>query len=200
MFEREYREMSVVPRWTIIRTIQKQNVAEHSYYVTLYAGQIADLIKWTGPREKLLDYGLRHDLEETYMSDIPGPSKRAVVTDRNHYDRHCREKNLRRFGDDYGERKHYPVASSDWGCSFQLGMEIKAIIKVADLLDECFFLSIDQQLGNESVQNVFVASHVRLHQAVTELPCDVDTQTRIRDVIEKAILAHRHNQSILPIG
>lgn len=199
MFNREYRELSDVPRWAIIRTIQRQNVAEHSYYVTLYAGQVADFIDWTGDRADLLDYALRHDLEEMYMSDIPGPSKRAMMTDRVHYDEHCRAENVKRFGADYVKRLFYPVDETPEG-DWRTEEEIKAIIKVADLLDECFFLCLDQQLGNRAVETVFEHSLKRLLQAIVKLPCDTDAQKRLTEVANRAIYAHRNEQSITPTG
>ena len=36
-----YRDMAHVPRWVIARTHRRQSVAEHSYFVALYARQIA---------------------------------------------------------------------------------------------------------------------------------------------------------------
>lgn len=199
MFEREYRELSVVPRWTIIRTIQKQNVAEHSYYVTLYAGQIADLIGWQGSRSTLLDYALRHDLEETYMSDIPGPSKRAVAGDRRRYDEHCRTENIKRFGDDYAARLAYP-SDRCIAVYVKLTKEIKAIIKVADLLDECFFLCLDQQMGNHGLQLVFEASMKRLCDAIAALPEGKQSKSELERNLMEAVYEHRNAQSTIPTG
>lgn len=193
MFEREYRELSDVPRWTIIRTIQKQNVAEHTFYVTLYAGQIADTINWEGDRAQLLDMALRHDVEEMYMSDIPGPSKRAIIAHRSDYHNHCMQENMRRFNEDYGKR------SGEWRIPVPFYQEMKAIIKVADLLDECFFLATDQQLGNKAVMHVLEHSMRRLWKAIDDLPCNPDKVALINK-FNTAIMAHRSEQSIIPTG
>lgn len=195
MFEREYRELSTVPRWTIIRTIQKQNVAEHSFYVALYAGQVADLIKWPGPRAVLLDIALRHDLEEVYMSDIPGPSKRAMVHDVDKYQQRCESENVRRFGEDYKNR-----TMMFWNLP-DVEDQVRAIIKVADLLDECFFLATDHQLGNRSTQMVFEKSLMRLQGAVEKLPLTGSvTSVVVFKAFNDAIYAHGNEYSKLPIG
>lgn len=191
MFEREYRELSDVPRWTIIRTIQKQNVAEHTFYVALYAGQVADAIEWVGNRARLLDAALRHDIEEMYTSDIPGPSKRMIVDDKSKYNDYCWTENQRRFGDDWELRSEHHRDDPD----------IWDIIKVADCLDECFFLATDQQLGNKAVQAVMENSLKRLQIAVDKLPrIDILRKTQFHLELQERIYAHRNEQSITPIG
>lgn len=189
MFEREYREMSFVPRWTIVRTIKPQNIAEHTFYVTLYAGQIADLIEWKGDRAALLDAALRHDLEETYMSDIPGPSKRKVVHDIDQYHEMTHTYNLDQFGDDFYKRG----VVSDSECA-----AINSIIKVADLLDECFFLATEMQLGNKSLNNVMENSRLRLHRAIGDLPKTKAVALDVVSIVEDKITQHIRADSRVP--
>ncbi len=186
MFEREYRELSFVPRWTIVRTLQHQSVAEHSYYVALYAGQIADMIGWTGDRAALLDHALRHDLEEGFMSDIPGPSKRKIV-DREKYDKISHEGNVQLYGVDYN--LHTVVFNET----------IKMIIKVADLLDECFFLATEIQLGNRSLGRVMANSRIRLFEAFGLLPINEgDFRVKYWERILEALDNHQIDDSRVP--
>ena len=70
--------MATVPRWTIIPTIQKQSVAEHSYFVGLYADWIASMVKYEGSRETLIGYGLLHDMPEIVTGDLPTPAPQSA--------------------------------------------------------------------------------------------------------------------------
>ena len=80
MFEHEYRDMAFVPRWAILRTIKNQSVAEHSYFVALYSEQICSTLGLTMEQTGcVLSYALLHDVAETFLGDIPGPSKREIV-------------------------------------------------------------------------------------------------------------------------
>lgn len=74
--------LSEVPRWTIVPTIRKQSVAEHSFHV-------AWLALWLGSRlpqsireamgTDLLEYALRHDEFEAVTGDTPTTAKRQGV-------------------------------------------------------------------------------------------------------------------------
>lgn len=167
MFEREYREMSFVPRWPIIRRIKEQSVAEHSYYVTLYVSQIADMINWKGDRASLLVEALRHDLDEVFMSDIPGPAKRATQDPKKAHSFICKEI-IRRF----------PIVARCYTDDEQI--EFKLIIKVADLLDEVFYLATEHQLGNRTVGRVTEHSMERLRTAWHALCDKLNTTSEIR--------------------
>jgi 5'-deoxynucleotidase YfbR-like HD superfamily hydrolase len=136
MFQRELRDMSFVPRWTIVRTIKGQNVAEHSYYVAVYAMQIGDHL---GLDEEsmclLLRAALLHDVEETFTGDIPGPVKRQMG-DMSVFNKWRDNMLVRRFGP-------HALAAVD--------AQLKSIIKLANLVDEIAFLCTEIALGNRSV-------------------------------------------------
>lgn len=194
-FEREYREMSFVPRWSIARTLKPQSVAEHSYYVSLYASQIALMIRWPGDKGVLLDYALRHDLEEVFMSDIPGPVKRSI-RDESKMETFAAGELDRRFGYDY--RMSGVIIPLD------VQSQVKAIVKVADLLDEVFYLASEQQMGNKAVSNVLENSYERLRKAWHAL-CDmINASHALRlhgvDLFEHAFRSHATSQSIIVEG
>ena len=71
---RRLRRLSVVPRWVVIPTIQRQNVAEHSFHV-------AWVYVWICKRlNKPIDgpgmwEALTHDGDEGATGDFPSPSK-----------------------------------------------------------------------------------------------------------------------------
>lgn len=138
MLERELRELSFVPRWGVLRRVRSQSVAEHSYYVALYAGHVADLVGWNGDRGALLRSALVHDLPEASTGDMPGPAKRAMMDPERSVsvERHYMQT---RFPDDFGA----------W-LGTKGDPEIRLLVKVADLLDEIMFLQTECQLGNQN--------------------------------------------------
>jgi putative nucleotidyltransferase with HDIG domain len=158
MFEREYRDLAFVPRWGIARTIRTQSVAEHSFYVAIYAEQLG---YWLGFDEGFLAHAaLYHDIDECFMSDIPGPVKRNI-SDKEKMGAYRFSETQRRFGP-----------------QLILSDEIKSIIKCADLLDECFFLTDEIELGNKSVTPFLVNSMERLNRAWENLPWLEDRETK----------------------
>jgi 5'-deoxynucleotidase YfbR-like HD superfamily hydrolase len=65
----KFRDLAHVPRWAIARTNRQQSVAEHSYYVTLYAIAIAQELEVpiTGG---FISYCLLHDMDEIHTGDL----------------------------------------------------------------------------------------------------------------------------------
>ena len=45
-FALAWRDMAYVPRWVILRRHRQQYLAEHSYFVAIYAQQVARLIQY----------------------------------------------------------------------------------------------------------------------------------------------------------
>lgn len=75
------RRLSVVPRWSVVPTVRKQNVAEHSYHVVMLcmwmmpflAGGSDLAFQWDVVR-----LALAHDLEEAADGDAPSPSRPVI--------------------------------------------------------------------------------------------------------------------------
>jgi HD superfamily phosphodiesterase len=62
-----------VKRWTIVRTIRDQSLAEHTFNVTMIARAIARKLNIDDCR--IIKYALDHDLDEILTGDIPTPAK-----------------------------------------------------------------------------------------------------------------------------
>jgi 5'-deoxynucleotidase YfbR-like HD superfamily hydrolase len=65
-------------RFSLALTLHKESVAEHSYYVGLYAYFIVNWVRSQGfciDMEKVLERCLFHDLEEAVTGDSPRPHK-----------------------------------------------------------------------------------------------------------------------------
>lgn len=212
MFEREWREMGFVPRWVIARTIQRQSIAEHSYFVVVYAWQIADYLGNHGylsckaalefNYSRLLAAALFHEVEETISGDIPGFIKRNYIPDRPTFDAIMNQLAAQRFGEGIG------------GIHSNQDPFIRAIIKVADVLEETFFTATERQLGNLSLEDVRKNQHQRLRSAITTLFTTIfpvqnqeDTTSSMRrldainqfmTVVHLAVDNHQHGQSRIP--
>ncbi len=134
--ELEYR-LQTVPRWGIVRTIQKQTVAEHSFYVALIAPRIAiKLYRWSPADPRMYDlhrYALLHDQLEAVTGDVPAIAKTCVDEQRI----------AAMFGDHIEED---PLADD----------ELRAIVKVADLYETARFLATEMSMGNIGVRHVFI--------------------------------------------
>ena len=154
MFEREYRDLAHVPRWAIMPTTRTQSVAEHSYYVSLYANQIAHYMWEEGYISEIdvimiSSYALGHDRNECFMSDIPGPVKRGSKMNKEY--EHEQEKR-------YFDR---PLEKSEI---------CEIVIKIADLMDEYAFWMDQMFMGNRRSEVILDKIQLRLDLAVDNLP------------------------------
>jgi len=136
MFSINYREMSYVTRWGVLRRARSQNVAEHQYYVAVYAGLIADTIGYEGDRGNLYRCALIHDLFEGRSGDLPGPFKRQLcVGDAYH------KLEVEYFKALFPHELPYlDMLRQDQG--------IAAIVKAADKMEGCMYLANEHMLGN----------------------------------------------------
>lgn len=86
MIEPELRNLAYISRWGIARNQRHQSVAEHSYFVTIVAMRLAQVInaKYGDNRvnvETVLQLALTHDWEELVKSDPPSPFSKMVMED-----------------------------------------------------------------------------------------------------------------------
>lgn len=152
MIPRSLRELSHRRRFALARQIQGQNVAEHSFFVAVYADLIADIIGWGGDRATLLRYALWHDAGEVATGDIPGPVKRQIVHQHN-----ADQFQLASDQEMYGDLYQNTVAPSE---------QARRIVKVANLMDETFYLQGEWLMGNRHIAQFLENSKSRLEKAV----------------------------------
>lgn len=85
---REFRVLGHIPRWSIIRTIRQQNVAEHTTMVMFLVDRFC---AWLGERDAIglfeaymiepvdiIRMALYHDMSEILSGDIANPAKQAM--------------------------------------------------------------------------------------------------------------------------
>ena len=136
--------LSVVKRWGIVRTIGVQSVAEHCFNVQRICIKLAPHlgIDDYGEMFELSQAALHHDDDEAVTGDIPGPAKIHV---------RATEK-----GVDVGATAWY-TDSSD---------AIKAIVKLADMLEAYHFLTMEFHLGNFYLRRHRLALRAKIEQHI----------------------------------
>lgn len=138
-----------VTRWNIVHTSKTSTVAEHQYNVAMIARAIAKLSGC--PDSNLIKAALQHDLDEVILGDIPSPTKaraRAMGIELNN------------------------ILGEDVSLS-RLDIEEKAIFKVADVMENAWFIR-NYGIGRHAEQ-VSVEMEEKLQQAISLLPptiCD----------------------------
>lgn len=135
LLDPQIRVLQHVPRWSIIRTIRQQSVAEHSYYVALYAKVIAKYVGLDPIESATLIWGaLLHDMEEMITGDIPTPSKR----------RHLHIYPYRILAD----------INVDFDKNVDLGSTAKKVLVVADCFEAIMYLKDEEYMGNMTVKHL----------------------------------------------
>lgn len=128
--------LSVVKRWTVISTLRKQSLAEHTLNVIILAERIAR--QWFGITDEAKLYqivrrALYHDYFETISGDYPSYMKRFVM--------------------ETGAEAEFAdlLEGVDVHEKDEL---VHVIIKIADYTDACIFLRMEISHGNVSVTSV----------------------------------------------
>ena len=124
VFSEKDQRLSAVPRWVILRTIQRQNVATHCFNVERIARRIA--IEWINEDvncDAVSQYALHHDDDEALTGDIPSTAKDYIQVS---------------MVDNYHQ----------WTNGNE---EVKRIVKLADLLEAVWFLLMEEKMGNSYI-------------------------------------------------
>lgn len=130
-FAPNLRMASDISRWSVARTLRRQNIAEHMFYVAHYSLSVASLIEYNGDPGEILAYAITHDLDEVVTGDIPGPIKRSFGT--LNMDEVYAQLNQK-----FGKGQFMPATTA-----------VKYIVKTADRIDEIMFGAVEVSLGNK---------------------------------------------------
>lgn len=138
--EREIRDSAYLPRWAIVRTIRQQSVAEHSYFVGIYASRLADWYGWEGDRGALLYSALTHDLDELITGDIPRPAKVSMLRDPG-------TKQAHKVWLKNEAGKHFPwLTETD-------SADVRMLVEFADMLEALAYCCEEMRMGNSAMES-----------------------------------------------
>lgn len=188
LFPPELRTASIVPRWSVVWTLNKDTVANHSFYVAIYARQIARVIGWRADiaTDLLMFLALTHDLDETITGDIVSPVKEAIL-DEGRANDYIGTKMLERLPALATE-----LALIERDVATTVLDECWSIIRVADRLDALLFLLGEQRMGNGVIAPRIPSAEARLYSAFMELPkVRQELDALWNTVMTRVIAAHR---------
>ncbi|GAB2722851.1 5'-deoxynucleotidase [Paenibacillus thermoaerophilus] len=155
-----------IKRWSLMRSVNRENVAEHSYQVALLAHALCTIgnthFGRSYPTERIVVQALFHDATEVITGDIPTPVK--------HHNREIL-RNFREIERLAGERLvnmvppslkpvYEPLVSGDG-----LDEQSRRVLKAADSLDAYLKCVIEQSAGNPE----FAAAQRQIEQAMKEM-------------------------------
>lgn len=155
------RAASIVKRWSIIWTLQPDNIAEHSFFVALYSRQIAKLIGWEGDYSLLYEWALIHDLDELVTGDIVGTVKHNIIDPKKNSDFISIKMN-----EQLSEIHNMRIGLQDHP-DFR---DVAKIVKAADRLDATLFVIKEMALGNQIIGSRVYTSKDRLRDVWFKLP------------------------------
>lgn len=150
MFERELIEPMFLDRWTIVRTLTRQSVAEHTYLVAHYANDIA-VKMYINPMThlRLMQRALWHDVDEQFTGDIPGPSKRGLLNNIGPNAKATWDAQLRAWMSRVFENL---TRRSGGGNADPASEVIDLILKTADWMEAAVRMATETQMGNKCAE------------------------------------------------
>jgi 5'-deoxynucleotidase YfbR-like HD superfamily hydrolase len=164
----------------------KDNVATHSYYVTVYSYMIAKIIKWEGPKDYLMLMAALHDNNESITGDITGPVKSSIM-DEEKIDISILELTEQRM-----EGLIEELFDLEDSLHYQTVRDAQNIVKVADKLDALLFLIMNQRMGNTFVEPALEGGMRSLEAAWSKLPGNENLIRMLwQTTMLPAIQAHR---------
>lgn len=154
MLEREITDVGFVQRWSIVRTLMPQSVAEHSWFVAMYSNDFCHIFGLEDHIQlAVLKYAIWHDVDEQFTGDLPGPNKRALFDAMgSDAESHWKYKVVKwmdavfprwymRAGGDASQHKENKSSAI-----------VKSVVKAADWLEASVRMATEHQMGNGNVR------------------------------------------------
>ena len=138
--------MKYIERWALMRNTSKENIAEHSFFVSLLAHALAcikrDIFGEECSPDKAASLALLHDASEIFTGDMPTPIKYYNPEMRKIYGEIEKTANERLIN------SLPEVLSSSYREMIEVPEEYKAIIKAADKLSALIKCIEEKNSGN----------------------------------------------------
>lgn len=172
-----YMQLAFVPRWSIIRTIRQESVAEHSYFVAVITKEICDILRTDSSKlGEFLWYALDHDIEESITSDIPSPIKNYIEVK---YEKLYPELARRRLNIN-------PPTPYVW-----------SIVKLADIAACIFYLQSERLMGNGTINDLMKTMTKAFHDHLDSIDESMVSLSKVRELRQWLIVRmEEHNHTI----
>lgn len=122
-----------VKRWQIVRVAREQTVAEHLYLVRVLTNEFTTALNFSEEDSVMAQqWALEHDVPEVVTGDLNSPIK-AALREAVPHDDPIRRIELS-LSDSYAGLYEYVK---------NVAPHVRALVKIADLVEACWFLSIE---------------------------------------------------------
>ena len=155
--------MKYISRWSLMRSVRSENVAEHSYHVSVLAHALAviarDVFKKSVDPGRVCAAALYHDMPEIITGDLPTPVKYHDPEIKSAYKRIEREAAERLLGylsDDIKGGISEAVLEED--------AEIVRLIRAADKLDAYIKCIEEKNAGNREFDRAALQTRAALEK------------------------------------
>jgi 5'-deoxynucleotidase len=156
-----------IERWSLMRNVLKENVAEHSYHVAVLAhalGTIAnEVFEKNVPTDRIVSMALFHDATEVFTGDIPTPVKHhnpKILTNFREIEQMAAERLLDMVPEQL-RAVYAPLIDGKAG----MNSELKKYVKAADLLDAYLKCVTELSAGNKE----FVSAKKQIEQSIQDM-------------------------------
>lgn len=209
VFERELIDSCYVQRWSIVRTLMPQSIAEHTFLVAHYANDIGVFLGITKPLQgRLLQKALWHDAkDEIFTGDLPGPNKRGLLDSIGPDAKKAWGTKLA----EWSHRVFFNLVNREGGLSTDPGGEfIELILKTADWLEAATRMATETQMGNKCAERHIVPNMngaIETAKKLCEMYCGEEAKegtatwryfTHLQNMIGNAVFVAQYGQSAGP--
>jgi 5'-deoxynucleotidase len=156
-----------IERWSLMRNIVKENVAEHSFHVTLLTHVLCSIANEVFgrqvPTDKVVSMALFHDATEVFTGDIPTPVKHhnpKILSNFREIEQLAAERLLDMIPEPL-RQVYKPLIDTKKGDDY----ELKKYVKAADLLDAYLKCVTELSAGNRE----FATAKKQIEESMQEL-------------------------------
>lgn len=130
------RFTAIVPRWSVVPVVNRQDNGQHSYLVACYAEKIAVALGQPIDMGALLSWALAHDQQEARYGDLPAGTDLNIQKPRNDEDIDPEVVAIVRAADRF-EAYFYAIGESRLGNSYMEEQLDDLLVKALECLDQC---------------------------------------------------------------
>jgi 5'-deoxynucleotidase len=155
-----------IERWSLMRNVVKENVAEHSYHVAILTHMLCSIANEIYHKHiatgEAVSMALFHDAIEVFTGDIPTPVKhqnQEILNSFRHIEAIASQKLSNKVPDQL-QHIYSPLISSKSDSS-----ELRSYVKAADLLDAYLKCLTELSAGNRE----FAVARKQIEHAIHEM-------------------------------